>query len=144
MPELHHRQSPWKLQPCQFEFRTKHPLHLAFHPPKIDVKSIKRQVVMENPLSKLLDTFLHHFTMVPSIIVGDKEGIFTSVPGVEPPEGKVVSETSGCPVESEIFYQDLKTFFQRKKIILQLHLRPIRLALRQQLANLRLLQPEQQ
>ena len=32
-------------------------------------------------------TFLHHLTMVPSVMVGDSDGILTSVPGVEPPDG---------------------------------------------------------
>jgi hypothetical protein len=32
-------------------------------------------------------TFLHHLTIVPSVIVGDSDGIFTSVPGVDPPVG---------------------------------------------------------
>ena len=32
-------------------------------------------------------TFLHHLTIVPSVIVGDSDGILTNVPGVEPPVG---------------------------------------------------------
>jgi hypothetical protein len=35
----------------------------------------------------VVQTFLHHLTIVPSVIVGDNDGIFTSVPGVEPPVG---------------------------------------------------------
>ena len=32
-------------------------------------------------------TFLHHLTIVPSVMVGDSDGILTNVPGVEPPVG---------------------------------------------------------
>lgn len=52
--------------------------------------------------------------MVPSIIVGDKEGIFTSVPGVEPPDGKLASATSGCPADSKINDNDYGMFFSVK------------------------------
>ena len=38
-------------------------------------------------------TLKHHLTMVPSVMVGDSEGIFTSVPAVEPPVGAAASDS---------------------------------------------------
>ena len=29
-------------------------------------------------------SFLHHLTSVPSVMVGDNDGIFTTIPGIEP------------------------------------------------------------
>ena len=40
-------------------------------------------------------TILHHFTIVPSDIVGERAGILITVPGVDPPA------MSGCVSESE-------------------------------------------
>jgi hypothetical protein len=45
---------------------------------------------------------LHHFTIVPSDIVGDSDGIFTSVPGVDPPVGFEVSSAATSPDASEL------------------------------------------
>lgn len=38
-------------------------------------------------------TLKHHLTMVPSVMVGDSEGILTSVPAVEPPVGAAASDS---------------------------------------------------
>ncbi len=45
-------------------------------------------------------TFLHHLTIVPSVIVGDSDGIFTSVPGVDPPVGWAAASPAAAPADA--------------------------------------------
>jgi hypothetical protein len=48
------------------------------------------------------DDGLVGLTMVPSVMVGDKEGILTSVPGVDPPEASTDLSAALYQVEKQI------------------------------------------